>query len=126
VLRSPYQIDANLGGTAGIAEMLLQSHEGYIHLLPALPEAWNKGSYTGLVARGNFEVSAQWKNGKASQFNIVSRKGNRCTLKYPFIDQAKLTNSVGKELKYKIENSGLISFPTTESETYTLMLDAME
>ncbi len=61
VLRSPYQIEANLGSTAGIAEMLLQSHDGTIFPLPALPKAWKSGKYSGLVARGNFEVSVSWE-----------------------------------------------------------------
>lgn len=120
VLRSPYQIEANFGGTAGIAEMLLQSHEGYIHLLPALPDAWNKGSYSGLVARGNFEISAQWKEKHATEFQVLSRKGNPCVLKYPLISHAQLTDSKGKQLRYKIEDANRISFLTTEGEIYTI------
>lgn len=120
VLRSPYQIDANFGGTAGIAEMLLQSHEGYIHLLPALPCAWKKGSYTGLIARGNFEISAQWADGSATEFKIRSRKGNMCVLKYPLISQVQLTDSKGKILNYKIETLDQISFSTNEGESYTI------
>lgn len=120
VLRSPYQIDANFGGTAGIAEMLLQSHEGYIHLLPALPNAWKNGSYAGLVARGNFEVSAQWTDGNATVFKIHSRKGNVCTLKYPLLSHAQLTNSKGKIVSYKVKNTDRISFSTIEGEIYTI------
>lgn len=120
VLRSPYQIDANFGGTAGIAEMLLQSHEGYIHLLPALPEAWKDGSYSGLVARGNFEVSAQWKDGKATEFRIHSRKGNVCTLKYPLLSHTQLTDSKGRIVNYKITNLNQIAFTTMEGEIYTI------
>lgn len=120
VLRSPYQIDANFGGTAGIAEMLLQSHEGYIQPLPALPNVWKTGSYDGLIARGNFEVSAKWNEGNASEFRIRSRKGNRCTLKYPFIAQAQLTDSKGHSLKYETEDDNQISFPTKEGETYII------
>jgi alpha-L-fucosidase 2 len=78
----PFQIDGNFGATAGITEMLLQSHDGGITLLPALPDEWSEGSIKGIKARGNFTVDLQWKDGKLMQGKIYAALGGNCRISY--------------------------------------------
>jgi len=78
----PFQIDGNFGGTAGIAEMMLQSHNGIVRILPALPDAWQEGEISGLKARGNFEVDIEWLDGMATMITVRSLSGAPLTLAY--------------------------------------------
>lgn len=97
----PFQIDGNFGGTAGVTEMLLQSHAGCIDLLPSLPDAWAKGSITGLRARGNFGVDITWAGGRLSETRITSGSGEECRVRY---------------------GEHTLTFPTKKGKTYVLTL----
>lgn len=79
----PFQIDGNFGCTAGIAEMLMQCHDGSLHLLPALPDDWATGSISGLRAYGGFEVSFAWKNGQVETITLTSKLGGNCRIRVP-------------------------------------------
>lgn len=96
----PFQIDGNFGGTAGIAEMLIQSQDGYIHLLPALPARWTNGSFKGLCVRGGAEVGATWKDGKITKLTLEAKTNNTFRLKVP--GHAIAIKKNGKELS--VEN----------------------
>jgi alpha-L-fucosidase 2 len=103
---APFQIDGNFGGTAGVTEMLLQSHMGFIQLLPALPDAWKDGLVSGLCAKGNFEVSISWKNNRLDEAILVSKAGTPCTVRYE--DKTLSFKTVkGKTYKVKVDGDKL-------------------
>lgn len=118
-LHPPFQIDANLGAMAGVAEMLLQSHEGHIEVLPALPEAWKDGHFKGLVARGNFVVDARWQNGRATRIDVTSRMGGSCVIACPDITAAKVVDAFGKAITLAENQDGRIRFDTQKGGRYT-------
>ena len=116
----PFQIESNFGLTAGVAEMLVQSHAGYIEILPTRPDAWNNGSFQGLTARGNFAVDAVWENGVANSIVIHSRSGKECAVNYPNIANAVVMDSKGNAVPFTADADDLILFETEAGESYSI------
>ncbi len=111
-------IDANMGAVSAIAECLLQSTGGELILLPALPDEWKSGEVRGLRAKGGFEVSMEWENGRLTGAEIVSRAGRECHI--------RITNNIAVSIICEDENissrmeNGAVIFSTTENTTYTI------
>ena len=143
----PFQIDGNFGCTSGITEMLMQTQNGHIDILPALPDAWKDGSISGLRAYGGFEVSINWKDGKAQEITIKSDLGGNCRINVPNPLQLKggqiLKTAIGKNPNaffktfaikepliadtanlnpVELKQSYLYDFATEAGKTYTLTL----
>jgi alpha-L-fucosidase 2 len=113
----PFQIDGNFGGIAGIAEMLLQSHTGELHLLPALPSAWPTGHIKGLMARGGFEVDIAWKDGKLTSATVNSLLGNQCRIR---TNVPVIPTSGGRRIKITGNGQNVVEFATKAGRTYTV------
>jgi alpha-L-fucosidase 2 len=112
----PFQIDGNFAGTAGVAEMLLQSQDGEIYLLPAVPNAWEQGLVKGLVARGNYIVDITWRKGQVENAEIVSRLGGQCIIRSNTPLSVKGSNIVSKPA----EIGHVLSFKTEKGKRYFL------
>ncbi|MHC4741851.1 MAG: glycosyl hydrolase family 95 catalytic domain-containing protein [Planctomycetota bacterium] len=112
----PFQIDGNFGGTAGIAEMFVQSHAGEIHLLPALPRAWPTGVIRGLRARGAFDLQIAWTDGKLLAANIRSMAGNKCRLRTT--DAVRVIHDDGKRVNTTSPEENVVEFETKAGKNY--------
>jgi len=112
-----WEIDGNLGLTAAIGETLLQSQAGEIELLPALPKAWPAGSFTGLCARGGFELGLSWKDGRPVQLKVLSKTGHEFRLKAA--DDLKVTCN-GVPVKTTHTAGGVLAFPTQAGSAYQI------
>jgi alpha-L-fucosidase 2 len=142
----PFQIDGNFGCTAGMAEMLVQSHDGVIHILPALPDAWPNGIVKGLVARGGYVLDISWKEGKVSEVKVTSKLGGNCRIRVydplkaagqvsfkeakgenpnPFYTEATIKQPlISKEAKInplQLKKTYIYDLPTQANRVYHLM-----
>ncbi|GAA3634723.1 hypothetical protein GCM10022200_17450 [Microbacterium awajiense] len=111
-----FQADGNYGATAGVADMLLQSHHDIISPLPALPDEWADGSFEGMLARGNFEVSAAWSNGHADRISVLAKSGGTAKLSYPNIADAVVTVD-GEPVDAVPDGRDLVAIETTEGQS---------
>ena len=115
-----------MGAVSGIAEMLLQSHLGTINPLPALPRAWKDGSFHGLKARGNFEVSVKWNNNSLNHLKIKSGSGNDCYLEYKEITKAIITDAKGYKITKEVISENVVKFKTEIAGEYEINILSSE
>ena len=114
---TPLQVDGSMGVAAGITEMLIQSHEDVIDLLPALPDEWTYGSFNGVCARGAFELKFDWKESKVTKAEVLSKAGNFCRI---HAGNLTMVTNNGKKVKVTKYPDGSVGFKTKPDSTYTL------
>lgn len=112
------QVDGTFGATAAITEMLMQSHDGFIKLLPALPDDWSSGFFKGVCARGAFELDYVWKNKQLTQLKIKSKAGGICRLEA--LPRAKVVTQNGKTVEFQRLANGTIEIKTVKGEVYVV------
>ena len=118
----PFQIDGNFGATAGMAEMLLQSHEGFIRLLPALPTAWTDGYVQGLRAIGDFTFDLEWEELQLSRCTLRSGSGKECHIYAPSDTLLEVKDASGQKIEVARSAEGMHSFFTEPGGTYVIRL----
>jgi alpha-L-fucosidase 2 len=120
----PFQIDGNFGGAAGIAEMLVQSHRGFIQVLPALPAAWADGRFKGLCARGGFELDAAWSGGRVVELRVRSKAGGKLRLMDPF--GGREVKVAGADPASAVPRQGMIEIETRPGQEiiYSTMISS--
>jgi alpha-L-fucosidase 2 len=116
---TPLQVDGTFGVTAGITEMLIQSHEGMIELLPALPTEWSEGTFNGVCARGGFELNITWKDNELTNVEVFSKSGKPCRINTGKEVQVFLNE---KEVDITKHSDGSIEFLTTKGSRYAIKI----
>ncbi len=119
----PFQIDGNFGFTAGVAEMLMQSHTDEICLLPALPTAWHYGRVTGLRARGGFEIDIAWEDGQLTSARVVSLLGGGCRLRVGVGKRVHVTELASGSTVASSSDAGHLEFTTAVNGAYSLEVE---
>lgn len=120
-----FQIDGNFGTAAAIAEMLLQNTVKGVWLLPALPEAWNDGSFEGLRAHGGFTFGAEWDDGRLTEASVKSEVGGVCRLYLPGVKVRKVMGKYGRRMKCKAVEDGVMEFMTKPGHTYRICVQSL-
>ena len=118
-----FQIDGNFGATAGIAEMMLQNTVKGVHLLPALPSAWDDGHFKGLKAKGGFVFDVAWKDGKMVEGRVHSAAGQECRMYLPDAKLVEVKKSKGGKVAFTQEADGAVVFPTSAGKSYRLRFE---
>jgi len=114
---TPMQVDGTMGVTAAVSEMLVQSHEGVIDILPALPDEWSSGKFSGVCARGAFELAFAWENSKVKELEVLSKEGQICRIDAGPVKSITLK---GKNVKFTKLKDGSIEFPTQKGALYLI------